>query len=257
MHLTNYFQRIGYNQTPAATEETLFALHKAHVLHVPFENLDVIAKLPIVLDQERFYDKIVNNWRGGICYELNGAFKQLLDSIGFHSFYISCNVYVPTMDFYGADYGHIALITTIGEAQYLVDVGFGDAFVEPLKLVYDTPQEQFGTFYRFSKLPEGDVLLEKSGDGIAYQKMFKFRLIPRQLQEFADLCMFHQHAPQAPFNKQALCTRPTSNGRLTLTPNSFIIRCGEDKQEHAIESQAAFDELLAQHFNIKLHPVQE
>ncbi|AHM58740.1 arylamine N-acetyltransferase [Flammeovirgaceae bacterium 311] len=254
MKLPNYLHRIGYDQTPAVTEETLFALHKAHVLQVPFENLDVIAKIPIELDQERFYHKIVTNGRGGICYELNGAFKLLLDSIGIESFFISCNVYVPAMDFYGADFGHIALITKLGEEQYLVDVGFGDVFIEPLKLLYDSPQEQFGTFYRFSRLTGGEVLLEKSEDGVEYRKMFKFKAIPRQLQEFAALCEFHQHAPQAPFNKQAICTRPTPEGRVTLTPNTLIVSHGKDKQEHAIASEDTFNELLAQHFNIKLQP---
>lgn len=254
MNLPAYLHRIGFDQTPAVTEEILFALHKAHVLSVPFENLDVVGRTPIVLDQDRFFLKIVNNGRGGICYELNGAFKQLLDGIGFNSYFISCNVYVPAIGIYGADFGHIAMITTLGEAQYLVDVGFGDAFIEPLKLQYDIPQYQYDTYYRLRKLPEGEVLLEKSEDGVQYQQMLKFAPIPRQLNEFATLCEFHQHAPQAPFNKQALCTRPTIEGRITLTAKNLIIKKGKEKQELAVPTDAAFDELLAQHFNITLQP---
>lgn len=252
MNLSNYLHRIGFFQEPSVSAETLVNLHKAHVLNVPFENLDVINKIPIVLHQGCFYQKIVENKRGGICYELNGAFKPLLDWIGFNSFFISCNVYVAAFDKYGADFGHIAMITTIGEEQYLVDVGFGDAFTEPLKLVYDTPQFQYGIYYRFSKLSEGEVLLEKSADDVQYQKVFKFATVPRQLQDFAALCDFHQHAPQAPFNKQALCTRPTLEGRITLTPKSLIITTGKEKQETSVPTAAAFDELLAQYFSIRL-----
>lgn len=254
MHLTNYLKRIGFVEPPSVTEETLYALHKAHVLHVPFENLDVINKVPITLDQDRFCHKIVDQGRGGICYELNGAFRQLLDSIGFHSYFISCNVYVPHMGIYGADYGHIALMTTIGEEQYLVDVGFGDAFIEPLKLVFDLPQHQYGTYYRLTSLPAGEVLLEKSADDAEYQPMFKFDAVPRQLQEFASLCDFHQHAPQAPFNKQALSTRPTLAGRITLTATSLIIREGKEKQEVPVATPAAFEGFLEQYFNIKRQP---
>ncbi len=254
MYLPNYLNRIGIAEPLSVTEETLFALHKSHVLHVPFENLDVINKVPIKLDQDRFYHKIVDEGRGGICYELNGAFKQLLDGTGFQSFFISCNVYVPHIGIYGADYGHIALITTIGEEQYLVDVGFGDAFIEPLKLVFDTPQHQYGTYYRFTSLPAGEVLLEKSADDEVYQPMFKFAAVPRQLQEFANLCEFHQHAQQAPFNKQALCTRPTLAGRITLTAKNLVIREGKEKQEVPVATSAAFDALLEQYFNIMLQP---
>ena len=254
MNLSNYLHRIGFFQEPSLSEETLFSLHRAHVLNVPFENLDVINKVPIVLDQDCFYQKIVENRRGGICYELNGAFKQMIDCIGFNSFFISCNVYVESIDKYGADFGHIALITTIGEEQYLVDVGFGDAFIEPLKLVYGTPQNQYGIYYRFSKLPEGEVLLEKSADDMQYQKIFKFAVIQRHLQEFETLCAFHQHAPQAPFNKQVLCTRPTLEGRVTLTAKSLIITTGKEKQEVPLDNSAVFDELLAKYFNIMLKP---
>ncbi|MBC5991876.1 arylamine N-acetyltransferase family protein [Pontibacter cellulosilyticus] len=252
MNLLSYLHRIGFNQGLTVTEETLFALHKAHTLNVPFENLDVVGKTPIVLDQERFYRKIVDNGRGGICYELNGAFKQLLDGIGFESYFISCNVYVPHIGIYGADFGHIALITTIGEEQYLIDVGFGDAFIEPLKLQYGKAQNQYGTYYRLSQLPAGEVLLEKSEDDVLYQQMFKFALVPRQLEEFSALCEFHQHAPQAPFNKQALCTRPTIKGRITLTADKLVVREGKEKQETAVPTATAFDEFLAQHFNIRL-----
>ena len=254
MNLSNYLHRIGLFQEFSVSEEALFTLHKAHVLNIPFENLDVINKVPIVLDQDCFYQKIVENRRGGICYELNGAFKRLLDSVGFNSFFISCNVYAASIDKYGADFGHIALITTIGDKQYLVDVGFGDAFIEPLKLVYDTPQNQYGVYYRFSRLPEGEILLEKSTDDVQYQKMFKFALVPRQLQDFEALCAFHQQAPQAPFNKQALCTRPTLEGRVTLTAKSLIITTGKGKQETSVPTATDFDEFLKQHFNIMLKP---
>lgn len=254
MHVSQYLNRIGFAEAFSANKETLFALHKSHVLHVPFENLDIIGKIPITLDQDRFCNKIVAKRRGGICYELNGAFKYLLDAAGFDSFFISCNVFVPTLGIYGADFGHIALITNIGGEQYLLDVGFGDGFIEPLKLVYNTPQRQYGTYYRFRSLPAGEVLLEKSADDKEYQQMFKFTRVLRTLSEFSPLCEFHQFAPQAPFNKQALCTRPTLTGRITLSNKSLSIKKGKEKQDMQVATPADFDALLEQLFNIRLEP---
>jgi N-hydroxyarylamine O-acetyltransferase len=254
MKLQNYLQRLNHLQQPAVSAETLVALHRAHVLLVPFENLDVIAGQPIILDQERFYRKIVENRRGGICYELNGLFKQLLDVVGFESYFISCNVYVPPTDKFGADYGHVAIIAAVNGEQYLVDVGFGDAFIEPLKLVYNRPQYQYGSYYRFSLQEKEEVLLEKSDDGVAYRKMFKFTLRPCALHQFAAMCRFHQESPLAPFNKKQLCTRPMPEGRITLTSNSLTISSSEKKEEAAVESSEVFDVLLARYFGISLQP---
>ena len=63
--------------------ETLRDLHRSHLYTVPFENLDIALGIPIVLEPERLYDKIVVRRRGGFCYELNGLFYELLIGWGF------------------------------------------------------------------------------------------------------------------------------------------------------------------------------
>ncbi|MCE3222394.1 MAG: nat [Nitrospira sp.] len=77
-----YLARIGYEGSMTPSVETLRALHLAHVLSVPFENLDVHLGQPISLDPPAWFQKIVLRRRGGCCFELNG--------LGEGS--ISCNV---------------------------------------------------------------------------------------------------------------------------------------------------------------------
>ena len=74
MNLDSYLARISYSGPLAPTLENLRALHYAHLLAVPFENLDIHRGMPIALDQEHLYDKIVLHRRGGFCYELNSLF---------------------------------------------------------------------------------------------------------------------------------------------------------------------------------------
>ena len=45
-----YFDRINYRGPTASTAETLRVLHRAHMLKVPFENLDIHLGRRIVLD---------------------------------------------------------------------------------------------------------------------------------------------------------------------------------------------------------------
>lgn len=65
------------------------------MLHVPFENLDVLSQTPIIIDLERIFQKVIVNLRGGFCYELNGLFGWLLKESGYEVSYVSATVKNP------------------------------------------------------------------------------------------------------------------------------------------------------------------
>ena len=67
-------ERITYHGSCEPILPTLQALHEAHQLAVPFENLDISLGRAIVLDKASLWTKIVEHHRGGFCYELNGLF---------------------------------------------------------------------------------------------------------------------------------------------------------------------------------------
>src|SRR6202011_5658140 len=71
----------------------LRALHRAHQLTVPFENLSIPLAEPISLDERDLIDKIVSRRRGGFCYELNGAFALLLEALGAQVSRVAARVY--------------------------------------------------------------------------------------------------------------------------------------------------------------------
>src|SRR5260221_4662216 len=83
MDINAYLRRINYNGPLTVSAETLSALHMAHLLAVPFENLDIGLGRPIVLSDKALFAKIVGARRGGFCYELNGLFAALLRALGF------------------------------------------------------------------------------------------------------------------------------------------------------------------------------
>src|SRR6185369_11099575 len=86
----------------------------------------------IVLDEDALYTKIVDQRRGGFCYELNGLFAGLLRALGFDVAMLAAGVARPDGSF-GPIFDHMALMVTLNE-RWLVDVGFGDSFLEPLLL---------------------------------------------------------------------------------------------------------------------------
>ena len=83
MDLQAYLDRIGFKGPVRPDLATLRAVHRAHQYAVPFENLDVQLRRPVVLDIEPNYDKIVRRRRGGWCYEMNGVMGWALREIGF------------------------------------------------------------------------------------------------------------------------------------------------------------------------------
>ena len=83
MELETYFDRIGYAGPATPTTAVLGSLLRAHVLRVPFENLDVQLGRSTTVDPEAAFDKIVTGNRGGWCYEHNGLFGWVLSAIGF------------------------------------------------------------------------------------------------------------------------------------------------------------------------------
>jgi N-hydroxyarylamine O-acetyltransferase len=92
MDVPAYLSRIGDTGSREPTAATLRRLHRAHMLAVPFENLDTHAGKPIVLDDEALFAKIVGRHRGGFCYELNGLFAALLHRLGFRVAMLSAGV---------------------------------------------------------------------------------------------------------------------------------------------------------------------
>ena len=92
LNIEQYLNRINYKGEIKPNIKVLTELQKIHLFNVPFENLDIHNKIPIELDIDRIYEKIVLNNRGGFCYELNGLFYELLLFLNFDAKRISARL---------------------------------------------------------------------------------------------------------------------------------------------------------------------
>ncbi|HQU85700.1 MAG TPA: arylamine N-acetyltransferase [Pyrinomonadaceae bacterium] len=249
MNKNTYLNRIGINENGLKPNlETLNLLQKLHLLNIPFENLDIHWKTPIVLDTEKFFGKIIDRKRGGFCYELNGLFNELLKELGFQTKLISARVFNGKE--FGAEYDHLAILVKIGDAEYLTDVGFGDFSAEPLKFVLDKEQtDANGTFLIKNHDDEYFEVVKKHGEN--WQSEYIFKDLARDLSEFAEMCNFHQTSPASHFTRGKLCSLMIENGRKTLTDKKFIQTKQDEKNETEIDSEDEFNEILAREFSIK------
>ena len=248
--ISKYLKRINFINDPSVSKECLFELQKAHLLSVPFENLDIHNNKTIVLKYELLFDKVVKNKRGGFCYELNGLFFDLLTSIGFNAQLISGRVH-NKQGSYGEEFDHMAIIVTINQSEYLVDVGFGKFTLEPLLLEQQNINTDALGDFCFTQFDQSYWLINEVIKS-EYHPQYKFKKIKRNLSDFEDMCNFHQTSSLSHFTKSKLISILTTDGRTTLTNTTLKQSNGRKFSIVDIGSDLDFMVKLKQHFNIEI-----
>ena len=254
MDTSAYLARIGVSGPLSPDAQSLSKLHLAHLIAVPFENLDIHLGRAISLDAVLFFDKVVRRRRGGFCYELNGLFAALLRQLGFRVTLLSAQVAKATGTF-TPEYSHLTLLVEFpgNQPRCLADVGFGDSFREPL--LFDEPGEQGAApfdnarAYRLDRA-DGVTLLRREEDGI-WKPQYRFSETPRRLEEFALMCRYQQTSPESPFTQRRVCSRATRDGRITLADLLLIVTASGARTERTLE-ETEYRAALLEHFGIHL-----
>ena len=257
MDVTTYLSRIGYRGTRTPNADTLRALQLAHLQTIPFENLDIHLRRPILLDLERLFQKLVVLRRGGLCYELNGLFAALLRALGFPVTYLSARDAHPDGS-YGPEFDHLTLLVQTREdgdahmmTDWLVDVGWGDTFCVPLRLDRCDVQVEGARAYRLEQTGINYILWQRqySGD---WEQNYRFTREPRQYADFETMCDYHQTSPQSLFTQQRLCTKATPEGRISLDSMRLITTIHGQRQERTLLGDDEFWALARLHFDIEV-----
>ncbi len=252
MEVGTYLNRIGYNGPLNQTAETLRALHRAHMLSVPFENLDIPLSNRIVLSVPSFYDKIVRRGRGGFCYELNGLFGWLLEQLGFEVSMHSARGFEDGEP--GPEFDHLVLQVQL-EERWLADVGFGDSFLEPMCLDEFAEQEQQDSWYRLSR-KEDDWTVLRRRSGSNWEPQYVFTLVPRRLEEFSEMCEYHQTSPDSSFTQKRICSIATETGRISLSDMLLIITESGVREESELSSLEEYGRALRSYFGVQVEGLE-
>lgn len=243
MKLDAYLQRIQYTGARTATEMTLRDLHRAHLLAIPYENLDIHLGRRLTLDLPQIYHKIVEEGRGGWCYEMNGLFAWALRTLGFRVTLLGSSVGRPAEGSNG-DFDHLILRVDLAR-PWLVDVGFGNGFFEPLPLLAGAYQQDF-RHYQLEE--EGDHWYFHNDDhgGPGYG----FTLLPRQFASFGARCHRLQSSPDSGFVQKTVCHRFTPDGFVTLRGAMLKSYRATGIQEAVIDQPTRYRTVLEQTFGL-------
>ena len=130
--LPAYLARLRLPARPTLDHYGLHALHRAHRLAIPFENLDVALGRPIRIDSEAVSAQLVIAGRGGYCFQHNRLFGDALAALGFTARTLTGQVLLsgtPTPP--GT---HAFQLVTLDGQEWIADAGFGGAYAPPMPL---------------------------------------------------------------------------------------------------------------------------
>lgn len=249
----NKLDKIHYlNRLNASDQEpslvNLAALQQRHLQRIPFENLDVMQRIPIYLNLKHMYEKVVARKRGGYCYELNGLFHSLLTALGYDAHLISATVLRPNNEWAKAD-THAAILVHLDQ-PYLVDVGFGAATPRvpvPLNGTADTP---VGETYKIE--PHTDHLFDLIRQVEDRSRtLYRFSIHKKELIDFHEGCVFNQVSKESTFTHTDIVAIATENGRVTLQDHT-LTKVEHGQTEKAILSVEEKNQVLQNIFHLSL-----
>jgi N-hydroxyarylamine O-acetyltransferase len=254
MNLQTYLDRIEYTGSVQPNLQTLRAVHRAHLLRIPYENLDIHLGRTLTLEVRDAYQKIVLDGRGGWCFEMNGLLAWALREIGFEVRLLSGSV--ERTDLSGPPYGdHLVLLVMTEGQPFVADVGFGDGFLEPLPL-QEAESVQRGFAYRLERVVFGTrehwVVYNHPRGGA---KTYDFTLEPHDIQDFTSRCTWLQTAPESGFVKTTVCQKSTLDGFITLRGATLTSLTPHQETKRVLETQHAFETVLRDEFGITLPDV--
>lgn len=260
--LEAYLKRIGVPALPAAGTDALAQIQAAHLLAVPFENLDIVPLgRTISLDAESLFDKIVRRQRGGFCYELNGLLAEALRALGFAVDLASAS-WPEDGGGFGPAFDHLVLIARVpGDAErWLVDVAAGRHSFEwplPLRPDHEVTHEETKRSYRMEQRNDRIWRIHVREDGGAWRPQYELDAGPFPLEAFFERCAYHNWSPESVFTQGTLCSLALSGGRVTISQGRLIITRDGERTETDLDGEAGERDALRTWFGIDLVDEQD
>lgn len=254
--LEDYLQRIGFVGEPRADIETITALMRCQLFSVPFENLDVQAGKIVSLVPEEIVEKIVYQPRGGYCYEVNGLFAMMLQSLNIpYQFIAARPMFYPVK----RPKTHMAIIAYVQGEQWLCDLGFGSYGIRApinLKNIDAEIKQDHDTFMLCYQKSEQQYQQEKNyilkakvaGEWV---NQYGFDLSPQEWIDFAPANYMNSTHPDAIFVQKLLIVLHNASGRHILVGDILkIIKDGKVTQLMRDDTQRQSD--LSEYFGLIL-----
>jgi arylamine N-acetyltransferase len=244
-----YLDRIGYYCPLDGSSTTLADIQERHIHTVPYENLDILQRIPLSLEIPALTDKIIVRGRGGYCFELNALFGWLLRELGYRvtdwfARFWRDEPNPPPMR------RHHVLRVQAGDDLYLCDVGVGGILPRrPIQLIEGLEQQQGEERYRLERDDFfGWILCEhKRGQ---WSRFYSFTEEPQMPIDYVTASYWCENSPQSIFRNETMVAIRTEDGRNTVVGNEFRIFASTGARTFIPQTKEEYSEALRTYFGI-------
>jgi N-hydroxyarylamine O-acetyltransferase len=252
VNLNAYFERIGFAGSIAPNLQTLQALQLAHLLAIPFENLNPLLDLPVNLDLKSLEQKLLHERRGGYCFEQNTLFLHVLKTLGYEVTGHAARVIWGLPADAVTARSHMMLTVVIGAQTYLPAGGCGPGGpTAPLRLRSEIEQDTPHEMYRLTG--EDPALTLEMRIGETWMPCYRFDLVA---QHPIDYDVFNWHVathPDSTFRRELRVARPEKGQRIALRDTEFSTHVtGGETTRRRLTSAAEIRQVLSENFGIGL-----
>lgn len=250
--ISAYLKRIKIEKPEKLTLDYLTALQMAHVSNIPFENLDFKRDVPVELDRQHLYEKIIKGMRGGVCSEVNTLYTWLLESLGYDVISFSSRIIAESAPVQAKS--HRIMGVKINDSMYITDVGKNaENHRIPLILEENTEQSDRECTYKFTRDEFFGWVLWQERPGMGWRRKLGFTEDIAIDADFIGPTMFAQYHPSSFLNKHA-------NVSLYINGTFHALRGGYYLQEHGgieeiiceIKDDKHESKLLKEIFNLQI-----
>lgn len=252
LDLDAYFRRIGHAGSRAATLETLRALHALHPQAIAFENLNPMLGWPVLLDQASLQRKLVDQGRGGYCYEHNLLFGAVLRALGFKVTDLCGRVLWNAPSGHVNARTHMLLRVDLDGEIWLADVGFGAlTLTAPLKLQVDIAQTTPHEAFRI--VQEAGAYRMEASIQDQWKPLYSFDLQPQLQADYEMANWYLSHHPASRFVTDLMAARVAQDFRYGLRGRQFSEHARDGRVHRRVLANAAeLRQLLQQTFLVRL-----
>jgi N-hydroxyarylamine O-acetyltransferase len=227
-------RHLGFEAAPAPDRAGLFAIHRAYLEQVPYEDVAVQLGESGPLDAAALTERILAG-RGGYCFELNTVLAALLRGVGFAVTHHQAVVRGegPT--------NHMALLVHLDGETWLSDAGLGEGFLDPLPLREGA--HAVGPFtYTLTREPAGSWWMGQHEWGSI--SGFRMAAEPSPLAAFAEHHRRLSTDPASSFVQTLVVQRPRADRIVSLRARTLSER-GPAVDTRRVLDREEFDEFLA------------
>jgi N-hydroxyarylamine O-acetyltransferase len=251
--LPRYLRRIGWEgAAPTVSTDSLDTIARLHTASIPFENLNPFLGLSVSLELADIERKLVDESRGGYCFEQNRLLAEVLGTIGFEVDCLAARVLWGQPEDAITMRSHMVLKVHTPEGPRVADVGFGGNSLSASLALEDGLSQA---------TPHGSYRVVRRGEQWSVQAlvkdewttMYRFDLQPQHPVDYEAPNHYTATHPKSHFTTSLTCAIALPGRRLTLRNREFGIHpVGGETQRRELTQASEILDVFESQFGLRV-----